>query len=60
MALPIPVVARVSEVRCAPIGPGLWPGPRRQARRAGRDPGAQGWVPDIVSAKRLETMSGCP
>src|SRR5580700_633494 len=26
-----------AEVRRAPIGPGLWPGPRRQARRAGRD-----------------------
>ena len=26
------------EVRRAPIGPGLWPGPRRQGRRVGRPP----------------------
>ena len=28
--------SRSTEVRRAPIGPGLWPGPRRQARWVGR------------------------
>ena len=45
-------------VRCACFGPGLWPGPCRQAGWAGSD--AQGRVPEIVSAKRLETTFGCP
>ena len=39
MALPLPAVARVSEVRRAPIGPGLRLGPRRQARWVGGDSG---------------------
>jgi len=38
------------------FGPGLWPGPRRQARWVGRGSGAQGRVPKIVSAKRLEPV----
>ena len=36
MASPRPVVARVNEARRAPIGPGLWLVPRRQACRVGR------------------------
>jgi hypothetical protein len=31
-----------SSVSRALLGPGLWPGPRRQARWGGRDSGAQG------------------
>jgi hypothetical protein len=42
------------DVRRAPFGPGLRPGPRRQACWGRQDSGAQGWVPEIVSAKRLE------
>jgi hypothetical protein len=30
------------EVRRAPLGPGLWPGPRRQARRVGRGSARKG------------------
>jgi len=41
MALPLPVVARVNEVRGAPIGPGLWPSPRRQALLGWQVSGAQ-------------------
>ena len=41
-------------------GPGLWPGPRRQARWAGRGLRRSRVGPKIVSAKRLETIFGCP
>jgi hypothetical protein len=37
-----PNVILLVEVRRARFGPGLWPGPRRQARWAGRGSGAQG------------------
>ena len=38
MALPLAVEAALApdEIRRAPIGPGLWSGPRRQARWVGR------------------------
>jgi len=48
---------RCKEVCRAPIGPGLWPGPRRQARWAGIGSGAQGWVPKILFAARLKGSS---
>lgn len=37
--------------RRAPLGPGLWPGPRSQARRGRLR--AQGWVPKMLSAERF-------
>jgi hypothetical protein len=46
------------QVRRARSGPGLWPGPCRQACWVGRGSGAQGWVPKILSAKRLERIFG--
>ena len=48
------------EVRRVPLGPGLRPGSCRQVRRGGRGSGAQGWVPKILSAERLERIFGCP
>jgi len=39
-------------------GPSAWP--VITGRWAGRGSGAQGWGPKIVSAKRLETILGCP
>src|SRR5271166_1958195 len=58
----IPIGAGASSRRFAARvpGPGLWPGPRRQARWVGRGSSAQGWVLKIVSAKRLETIFGVP
>ncbi len=50
----------LTEVCRAPFGPGLWPGPCRQARWAGRGLPGQGWVLKIVSAERLERIFGCP
>jgi hypothetical protein len=41
------------------FGPGLWPGPRRQARWVARG-SAQGWVLKVLSAQRLERTFGCP
>ena len=37
----------------ARFGPGLWPGPRRQARWTGRGLRGQGWILKIVSAKLI-------
>jgi hypothetical protein len=34
---------QLAEVRRASSGPGLWPGPRRQARWGGRGLRGQGW-----------------
>jgi hypothetical protein len=42
-----------SEVRRARFGPGLWLGPRRQARRGGRGSARKGWVPKMLSAERF-------
>ena len=42
------------------FGPGLRPGPRRQARWVPLGSGAQGRVPKILSAKRLERIFGVP
>jgi hypothetical protein len=47
-----------THVRRAFVGPALWPGPRRQARWAGRGLRRSRVGPEIVSAKRLETISG--
>jgi hypothetical protein len=41
------------KVRRARFGPGLWPGPRRQARWVRRDSGAQGRVARIVSCQGM-------
>ena len=41
-------------------GPGLWPGPCRQARLGRWRLRAQGWVLKILSAERLERIFGCP
>ena len=59
--LGVPGECRVCSLRfAARFGPGLWPGPRRQARRVGRGLRAQGWVPKMLSAERLERIFGCP
>jgi len=47
-----------SQVRRARFGPGLWPGPRRQARRVGRGLRCSRAGPKIVSAEWLETILG--
>lgn len=47
-----------SQVRRARFGPGLWLGPRRQARRVGRGLRCSRAGPKIVSAERLETILG--
>ena len=45
------------EVRRVPIGPGRWPGPRRQARWAGRGSGAQGWhLAPILTDKKPDDL----
>jgi len=43
----------VLRVRRARSGPGLWPGPRRQARQGRQRLRAQGWVPKMLSAERF-------
>jgi hypothetical protein len=51
-------VALGGSPRAFRAGPSAWP--VLTGRWAGRGSGAQGRVPKIVSAKRLETIFGCP
>jgi hypothetical protein len=51
---------RATEVRRAPIGPGLWPGPRRQARWAGRGLQGQRRVPRSGMRSTVEAGGASP
>jgi hypothetical protein len=57
-------VAQLAEVRHAPFGPGLWPGPRRQARWVGSGSGVKGGRLRPSPWRRAEgaplTLEGAP
>ena len=51
-SFPVLLIGPRWEVRCAPVGPGLWPGPCRQARWVGRGSGVNGAAVGRVRAER--------
>jgi hypothetical protein len=53
LSCPLDTCRTSMEVRRAPIGPGLWPGPRRQARRVGSLVARGLAPPTMLSAKRF-------